>query len=178
MSGNVSSPRVGVFVCRCGKDIGGVVDVPALVEYAKGIPGVAHAEEDAFACSTTGLERIEDAIRSNNLERVVVAACTPRTHEAVFQSALERADLNKYLVEMANIREQCSWVHREEPGEATEKAKDLMRMAVAKARLLSPWEDPEVKQNPNVLAEILETYLPENLRTNGAEGEEAAEAAE
>jgi heterodisulfide reductase subunit A len=94
---------------------------------------------------------IEDAIRSNNLERVVVAACTPRTHEAVFQSALERADLNKYLVEMANIREQCSWVHREEPWEATEKAKDLVRMAVAKARLLSPWEDPEAKQNPNVL---------------------------
>ena len=151
MSGNVSSPRVGVFVCRCGKDIGGVVDVPALVEYAKGIPGVAHAEEDAFACSITGLERIEDAIRSNNLERVVVAACTPRTHEVVFQSALERAGLNKYLVEMANIREQCSWVHREEPVKATNKAKDLMRMAVAKARLLSPWEDPEVKQNPNVL---------------------------
>lgn len=151
MSGNVSSPRVGVFVCRCGKDIGGVVDVPALVEYAKGIPGVAYAEEDAFACSTTGLERIEDAIRSNNLERVVVAACTPRTHEVVFQSVLERAGLNKYLVEMANIREQCSWVHREEPGKATNKAKDLMRMAVAKARLLSPWEDPEVKQNPNVL---------------------------
>ena len=151
MSGNVSSQRVGVFVCRCGKDIGGVVDVPALVEYAKGIPGVAHAEEDAFACSTTGLERIEDAIRSSNLERVVVAACTPRTHEAVFQSALEKAGLNKYLVEMANIREQCSWVHREKPMEATEKAKDLVRMAVVKARLLSPWEDPEVKQNPNVL---------------------------
>ncbi len=151
MSENVASPRVGVFVCRCGKDIGGVVDVPELVEYAKGIPGVAHIEENAFACSTTGLERIEDAIRKNNLEKVVVAACTPRTHEAVFQSALNRAGLNKYLVEMANIREQCSWVHREEPGKATDKAKGLVRMAVAKARLLSPWEDPEVKQNPNVL---------------------------
>jgi heterodisulfide reductase subunit A len=151
MSGNVSRPRVGVFVCRCGKDIGGVIDVPALVEYAKGIPGVVYAGEDNFACSTTGLEKIEDAIKNNNLERIVVAACTPRTHEVVFQSALERASLNKYLIEMANIREQCSWVHREEPEEATEKAKDLVRMAVAKASLLSPWEDPEVKQNPKVL---------------------------
>jgi heterodisulfide reductase subunit A len=146
-----SYPRVGVFICRCGVDIGGVVDVPELVEYVKGLPGVAYAVEDSFACSTSGLEKIEGAIKQHGLERLVVAACTPRTHEAVFQSACERGGLNRYLVEMANIREQCSWVHRSDPRAATEKAKGLVGMAVAKTRLLQPWEEPEVKANPNIL---------------------------
>lgn len=151
MSVESSSPRVGVFVCRCGVDIGGVIDVPALVEYAKKVQGVAYATEDSFACSTSGLEKIEEAIKRHNLERLVVAACTPRTHEAIFQSACERSGLNRYLVEMANVREQCSWVHRDDSQAATEKAKDLVRMAVAKARLLQPWEEPEIKVNPNIL---------------------------
>jgi heterodisulfide reductase subunit A len=151
MSAESSSPRVGVFVCRCGVDIGGVVDVPALVQYAKSVQGVAYATEDSFVCSTSGLEKIEEAIKRHSLERLVVAACTPRTHETIFQSACERSGLNKYLVEMANIREQCSWVHRDDSQAATEKAKDLVRMAVAKARLLQPWKEPEIKVNPNIL---------------------------
>ena len=128
--------RVGVFVCHCGINIGSVVNVPDVVEYAKDLPGVAYAERNLYTCSQDTQERIAQCIRDNRLNRVVVASCTPRTHEPLFQDTLRRAELNAHLFEMANIREQDSWVHRNDPATATEKAKDLVTMAVAKARHL------------------------------------------
>ena len=141
---NSTEPRIGVFVCHCGVNIGGVVDVPKVVEYAKTLPGVVYAEENLYTCSEEGLSKIKGAIREYGLNRVVVASCTPRTHEPLFRSACEDAGLNQYLFEMANIREQCSWVHSHEPEKATEKAKDIVRMTVAKARLLEPEEEAEI----------------------------------
>ncbi|MDD5674217.1 MAG: FAD-dependent oxidoreductase, partial [Chitinivibrionales bacterium] len=131
---NVASeaPRVGVFVCHCGINIGGVVHVPAVMEFAKGIPHVAHSEETMYACSQDAQEHIKQVILEHKLNRVVVASCSPRTHEALFQQTLKEAGLNPYLFEMANIRDQCSWIHADYPSEATEKAKTLVRMAVAK----------------------------------------------
>ncbi|MGQ9711229.1 MAG: FAD-dependent oxidoreductase [Desulfotomaculales bacterium] len=132
------APRVGVFVCNCGVNIGGVVDVPDVVRYAAGLPGVVHSREFLFACSQDSIAAITKAIEEHNLNRVVVAACTPRTHAPLFQSSLRAAGLNPYLYEHVNIREQCSWVHQHDKAQATSKAKDLVRMAVTKARLLSP----------------------------------------
>ena len=131
-------PRVGVYVCNCGINIGGVVKVPELVEYAKGLPHVVYAEESMFTCSQDTQDRIKESIRKNGINRVVVAACTPRTHEPLFQDTMQSAGLNKYLFEMANIRNQDSWVHSDTPGRASTKAQDLVRMAVAKAVLLEP----------------------------------------
>jgi heterodisulfide reductase subunit A-like polyferredoxin len=128
--------RVGVFICHCGINIGSVVNVPDVVEYAKTLPGVAYAERNLYTCSQDTQERIAQRIRENGLNRVVVASCTPRTHEPLFQDTLRRAALNPHLFEMANIREQDSWVHRGDPSAATEKAKQLAAMAVAKARRL------------------------------------------
>ena len=133
-------PRVGVFICRCGTNIGGVVDVPAVVEYAKGLPHVALADEGRWICSADYLGRIKEQIVKQGLNRVVVACCTPRTHEPIFRSALKEAGLNPYLLEFVSIREQCSWVHRGDPA-ATEKAKELVKMGVAKAALLEPAEE-------------------------------------
>ncbi len=133
-----SPPRIGVFVCRCGTNIAGIVDVPAVVEFAKTLPGVAYVEENMFSCSQDTQEKITEVIKEHQLNRVVVAACTPKTHEQLFQETLINAGVNKYLFEMANIRNQCSWVHKVEPEEATAKSKDMLRMAVAKAALLSP----------------------------------------
>ncbi|MEW6667645.1 MAG: CoB--CoM heterodisulfide reductase iron-sulfur subunit A family protein [Thermodesulfobacteriota bacterium] len=133
--------RIGVFVCHCGTNIGGVVDVPAVVEYAKSLPLVDHAEGNLYTCSEDGLSSIRARIRELNLNRVVVASCTPRTHEPLFRKNCERAGLNKYLFEFVNLREHCSWVHMGRPEEATRKAKDLIRMGVAKAGLLKPQED-------------------------------------
>jgi len=144
-------PRIGVFVCHCGINIGGIVNVPEVVEYAKTIPGVFHAEANLFTCSSDGLSKIKDAIGEYSLNRVVVASCTPRTHEPLFRATCEEAGINKYLFEMANIRDQCSWVHMHEPEKATEKAKDLVRMAVAKALLLKPQEEPEIEVEPSAL---------------------------
>jgi len=143
--------RIGVFVCCCGINIGAYVDVPAVVEYAKTLPGVVYAEENIYACSNDGLNKIKEAIKKHKLNRVVVASCTPRTHEPLFQAALEEAGVNKYLFEMANIRDQCSWVHMKEPKKATEKAKDLIRMAVAKTTLLEPGDEPEIEIKPSTL---------------------------
>lgn len=140
--------RIGVFVCHCGVNIGGYVDVPDVVDYSMTLPGVVYSEPNLYTCSSDGLQKIQEAIKKHNLNRVVVASCTPRTHEPLFQSACEEAGLNKYLFEMANIRDQCSWVHMHEPKKATQKAKDLVRMAVAKARLLSPEEEPEIDIQP------------------------------
>ncbi|KKM09200.1 4Fe-4S ferredoxin [Clostridiales bacterium PH28_bin88] len=127
-------PRVGVFVCHCGINIGSVVNVPATVEFAKKLPGVVYAEENLYTCSQDTLKKIIDTIHEQNLNRVVVASCTIRTHQPLFREALREAGLNQFYFEMANIRDQCSWVHRNEPDKATEKAKDLVHMAVAKVK--------------------------------------------
>ena len=131
-------PRIGVFVCRCGTNIARVVDVPGVVDYVKDLPNVIVAEENLYTCSTDTQAKMVEAIKENNLNRVIVASCTPRTHEPLFQDTCREAGLNKYLFEMANIRDQCSWVHSLHMPEATDKAKDLVRMAVARAALLEP----------------------------------------
>jgi len=137
-------PRIGVFVCNCGTNIGGIVDVPAVAAYARTLPGVSYVEENLFTCSQDTQDKMKEAIQREGLNRVVVAACTPRTHEALFQETLKDAGLNKYLFEMSNIRNQCSWVHSRERDEATEKSKDLVRMAVARAQLIQPLPQPTV----------------------------------
>ena len=144
-------PRVGVFVCHCGINIAGVVDVNAVEEYAKSLPDVVFVMKDFFVCSDGTQRLLQDKIKEHKLNRVVVAACTPRTHEPIFQETCQRAGLNPYLFEMANIRDQCSWVHANEPEEATSKAKDLIRMAVSKARILQPLESREVQMNSKIL---------------------------
>ena len=144
-------PRVGVFVCHCGINIGGVVDVPKVVEYATGLPGVVYAERNLYTCSQDTQQRIRDLIREHNLNRVVVASCTPRTHEPLFQETLRSAGLNPHLFEMTNVREQDSWVHRHEPQTATEKARELVAMAVAKARRLRPIERATFDVDPRAL---------------------------
>ncbi|MCP4690320.1 MAG: CoB--CoM heterodisulfide reductase iron-sulfur subunit A family protein, partial [Desulfobacterales bacterium] len=140
--------RIGVFVCCCGTNIAGVVDVPGVVEFAKTLPGVAYAEQNLFSCAQDTQDKMTAIIKENRLNRVVVAACTPRTHEPLFQDTLTSAGLNKYLFEMANIRNHCSWVHREEKETATEKARDMVRMAVAKAAKHEPLTEPSIPVKP------------------------------
>ena len=147
----MSDARIGVFVCHCGRNIGGYVDVPQVTEYVKQLPNVVHAEHNLYTCSEEGISSIKKKIQEFNLNRVIVASCTPRTHEPLFRSACEEAGLNKYLFEFVNIRDQCSWVHMTIPKEATEKAKTLIRMGVAKARLLEPLEEIESKVIPSSL---------------------------
>jgi heterodisulfide reductase subunit A len=132
------APRIGVFVCHCGKNIGGVVDVPEVKKDAETLPDVSMVETNLYSCSQDTQALIRQSIIEHNLNRIVVAACTPRTHEPLFQDTLREAGLNRCLVEMVNIRDQCSWVHMHEKGAATEKAKDLVRMAVAKAKQVEP----------------------------------------
>ncbi len=134
-------PRVGVFVCRCGINIASTVDVPAVVEKVEMLPGVSYAGENLFTCSQDAQVQIKNIIQDNNLNRVIVASCTPRTHLPLFQETAREAGLNKYLVEMANIREHCSWVHMSEKEQATEKAVDLIRMAVARTSKLEQVDD-------------------------------------
>jgi len=136
--------RVGVFACHCGANIGRVVDVPSLVEYSKTLDHVAHAEEGLFVCSTDAAEQISNTIRDKGLNRVVVAACTPRTHEPLFRDTLREGGINQYFFDMANIREHCSWVHSKQKEEATEKAKDIVRMSVARAVHLEPLQEFEL----------------------------------
>jgi heterodisulfide reductase subunit A len=131
-------PRIGVFVCHCGINIGSIVDVPAVVEYAKTLPGVIYAEENLFTCSQDTQEKMKKVIEEQKLNRVVVSSCSPSTHEPLFQETLKEAGLNPYLFDMANIRNHCSWVHRDDHAKATEKAKILTRIAIGKARLLEP----------------------------------------
>ncbi|MEM2912398.1 MAG: FAD-dependent oxidoreductase, partial [Candidatus Bathyarchaeia archaeon] len=144
-------PRIGVFVCHCGINIGGVVNVPEVVEYAKTLPNVVYAEANLYTCSQDTQKLIREKIQQHNLNRVVVASCTPRTHEPLFRETVQEAGLNPYLFEMANIRDQCSWVHMHEPEKATEKAKDLVRSVVAKARLLKPLKKPLISVTPVAL---------------------------
>ncbi|MCD6538750.1 hydrogenase iron-sulfur subunit [Candidatus Bathyarchaeota archaeon] len=136
--------RIGVFVCHCGLNIAGVVDVEEVTEYVKSLPNVVFATHNRYTCSDPGQEEIRKAIKEHKLNRVVIAACSPRMHEFTFRRTVSEAGLNPYLLEMANIREHCSWCHPSRPKEATEKAKDLVKMAVAKARLLRPLEPIEV----------------------------------
>ena len=137
-------PRIGVFVCHCGSNIGGFVDVPSVAEYAMTLPDVAYATDNLYTCADDGLTAIRDGIRKHNLNRVVVASCTPRTHAPLFQATCESAGLNKYLFTFVNLREHCSWVHMKEKERATKKARDLVRMGVARARLLEPKEEAKV----------------------------------
>ena len=144
-------PRVGVFVCHCGLNIGGVVRVPEVVEYARTLPFVEFVDQNLFTCSQDTQTKMTEVIEANRLNRIVVAACSPRTHEPLFQETLIGGGLNKYLFEMANIRNQDSWVHSEDPDGATAKAKDLVRMAVAKAALLKPLSETTINVTPSVL---------------------------
>ena len=144
-------PKVGVFVCHCGANIGRVVDVPDVVEYAKTLPGVVHAQESLFACSTDNAQQISDTIREKGLNRVVVAACTPRTHEPLFRDTCREGGINQYFYEMANIREHCSWVHSKESKKATQKAKEIVRMSVARSTQLEPLEEFDLPVNKNCL---------------------------
>ena len=131
-------PRIGVFVCNCGINIGGVADVPAVREYARGLPDVVHVEDNLFTCSQDAQDHIKSVIEEKRINRVVVASCSPRTHESIFQETIREAGLNAYLFEMANIRDQNTWVHMNNPDLATAKARDLVRMAVAKVALNEP----------------------------------------
>jgi heterodisulfide reductase subunit A len=144
-------PRIGVFVCSCGSNIGGVVDVLAVADYAGTLDNVVFTDTNLYSCAQNTQELIIEKIRANRLNRVVVAACTPRTHEPLFQETLKNAALNSSLFEMANIRDHCSWVHSKLPQEATEKAEDQVRMAVAKARLLCPLPEQILPVNPKAL---------------------------
>ena len=137
-------PRIGVFVCRCGINIAGVIDVEAVEEYTKTLPNVVYTGENLFTCSQDTQVSIKELIDEHQLNRVVVASCTPKTHEGIFMDTLEEAGLNKYLFEMANIRNQGSWMHFHEPEKATQKAKDLVRMAVARVATLGPLHDKQI----------------------------------
>ena len=144
-------PRVGVFVCHCGINIGGVVNVPEVRDYARTLPNVVYATDNLYSCSQDTQAQLIKIINEHKLNRLVVSACTPRTHEPLFQATMREAGLNRALFEMANIRDQCSWVHMHEKEAATEKAKDLVRMAVAKACLLTPLEEQELPVTPSAL---------------------------
>ena len=143
--------RIGVFVCNCGINIGGYVDVPSVRDYARTLSCVAYAEDNLYTCSQDTQKKIIEKIKEHGLNRVIVASCTPRTHEPLFQETIREAGLNPYLFEMANIRDQCSWVHMKEPEKATQKSKELIKMAVAKAALRTPL--------PTVSLDVTQTAL-------------------
>jgi len=144
-------PRVGVFVCHCGPNVSKVVDIETVVEYAKTLPGVVFAEDYTFACSETSQRQLQERISEHKLNRVVGAACTPKTHEQSFQDSLAMVGLNPYLFDIANIRNQCSWVHQNEPEKATDKAKELVRMSVARVKKLQPLFMKELPVQQNVM---------------------------
>lgn len=144
-------PRIGVFVCECGVNIGGVVNCQEVADYIKDFPNVVTAVVNKYTCSDAGQEEIKKAIKDLNLNRVIVASCTPKTHEPIFRACVEEAGLNQYLFEFVNLREHCSWIHMWEKDKATEKAKELVRMGVARARLLEQQFSTEVPVNPNAL---------------------------
>ncbi|MHA2324098.1 MAG: FAD-dependent oxidoreductase [Promethearchaeota archaeon] len=144
-------PRIGVMICWCGINIGKYVDVPNVAEYVRTLPNVVHCEDNLYSCSSDSQTRIKELIKEYKLNRFIVASCTPRTHESLFQETCEEAGLNKYLFEMVNIRDQCSWVHMTELEAATVKAKDLIRMNIAKARLLRPLKEESLSITPSAL---------------------------
>lgn len=134
-------PRIGVFVCDCGSNIAGTVDTAAVEEYARTLPGVVTVVRNKYTCAEPGQEEIKKAIAEDKLERVVVASCTPRMHEPTFRGCVWDVGMNPYLMEMANLREHCSWVHGDDPTAATEKAKDLVASSVARAAKLTPQDE-------------------------------------
>ena len=136
--------RIGVYVCHCGSNIAGTVDCAAVAAYARDLPGVVHTRDQGYTCSEPGQAQIKQDIREFGLNRIVVASCSPRLHEPTFRKCVSEAGLNPYLMEMANIREQCSWVHSLDREGATTKARDLVRSAVARARLLDVRTELEV----------------------------------
>jgi heterodisulfide reductase subunit A len=144
-------PRIGVFVCHCGTNIGRVVDVPDTVDYARTLPNVVHAQEQLFSCATNSIKEITDTIKEKNLNRVVVAACSPRTLEPLFRDTLREAGINQYFYEMANIREHCSWCHSREKEAATAKARDITRMSVARSAVLEPLQEFDLPVNKAAL---------------------------
>jgi heterodisulfide reductase subunit A len=144
-------PRIGVFVCHCGINIAGVIDVEAVSEYVKNLPNVVYSSHTLYTCSDDTQKKIQEAISEHDLNRVVVAACTPRTHEPIFRDTCTTAGLNPFLFEMANIRDQCSWVHKDEPEAATQKAKDLLRRSVDRSRLLKPLKPESVDVTKSAL---------------------------
>jgi heterodisulfide reductase subunit A2 len=144
-------PKIGVFVCHCGANIGRVVNVPSAVEYAKTLPNVVYAQEQLFSCANNSAREITDLAKELGLNRVVIAACSPKTLEPLFRDTLREAGLNQYYFEMANIREHCSWVHSKQKEEATDKAKDIIRMSVARARFLEPLQEFDLPVNKTAL---------------------------
>ena len=143
--------RIGVYVCHCGSNIAGVIDPKVVAEYASTLPGVVLSKDNLYMCADPGQQLIEEDIRKHNLNRVVVAACSPRLHEPTFRACVSNAGLNPFLFEMANIREQDTWVHSHEPEAALEKAKEYVASAVAKARFLTPLDMLEVPVTKNAL---------------------------
>jgi heterodisulfide reductase subunit A len=143
--------RIGVFVCHCGSNIGGYLDVPGVAEYARSLPGVVHAEDNLYTCSQDTIAHIIEQVKELELNRVVVSSCTPLTHEPLFQDAIRLAGLNPHLFEMANIRNQCSWVHSNNWDDATQKAQVLTRMAIARATRLEPLKTSTVPVNNTAL---------------------------
>ena len=137
---NSEEMRIGVYVCHCGKNIAGVIPVDEVAEWASSLPGVVHATDTLYACADSGQTLIKEDIKKHNLNRVVVAACSVRMHEATFRGAVSEAGMNPFLMEMANIREQCTWAHGHDREGALKKAKDLTAAAIAKARFLAPLE--------------------------------------
>ena len=144
-------PKIGVFVCHCGANISSVVNVPSTVEYAATLPNVVYAQEQLFSCATNSAKEITEMAMEKGLNRVVIAACSPRTLEPLFRDTLREAGLNQYYLDMANIREHCSWVHAKQKDEATQKAQDIIRMAVARARLLEPLQEFDLPVNKTAL---------------------------
>lgn len=143
--------RIGVFVCYCGLNISGTVDCEAVAEYARGLKDVVVVNTNRYTCSEPGQQTIKDHIKEHNLNRVVVASCTPLMHEPTFRAACQEVGLNPYLMEMVNLREHCSWVHMHEPEKATEKAKDMVKMGVSRARYLQPQIEKEVSVDKSAL---------------------------
>ncbi|MGB3714552.1 MAG: FAD-dependent oxidoreductase [Candidatus Promineifilaceae bacterium] len=144
-------PRIGVFVCHCGSNIGGFLDVPSVTEYARALPGVVHAEDNLYTCSQDSIQLITKRAEEHDLNRIVIASCSPLTHAPLFKDSIRAAGLNPYLFDMANIRNQCSWVHSDDWDSATDKAKDLLRMAVARAALLEARHTVEVPVHQSAL---------------------------
>ena len=147
----MSRINIGVFICHCGSNIGGVVNIEKVLDYAQTLPLVKYAEDNLYTCSDAGLSSIKEKISQHDLNRVVVASCTPRTHEELFRRACEEAGLNRYLFEFVNIREHCSWIHMNVPGAATAKAMELLRLGVKKAAHLVPLETAHAKVKPSAL---------------------------
>ena len=143
--------RVGVYVCHCGLNIAKTVDCEKVAAFAEGLENVTVSKDIAYACSEPGQQEIKDDILGHGLDRVVVASCSPRLHEPTFRQMLQSVDINPYLMEMANLREQCSWVHMQEPEAATQKAMDLVRMAVSRIRLLEPLKEDTIPMTQRTL---------------------------